>query len=185
MPLKTWKNNPQKLLIIGSDPFFITANRLKSSRNLNSCSIKKRWGFPSTLEFAQFSSRNQSMFIKKIIETQDISILQSYCRSEITEDSRKSLYARNHSIHFLVLCIAILRLSSLSATAVKTPWSTSIQPKLAPQKIHLNLQVSNNLCLYYRQAEIHLKVCLWHFPEFLFDFSISSISDENICPWLI
>ena len=41
MPLKTWKNCPQKLLIIGPQSFFFSiANRPKISPNLIFCSIK-------------------------------------------------------------------------------------------------------------------------------------------------
>ena len=40
LTLKTWKNHPKKLLIIGPIFFFRIANRPKSSPNLNSCSIK-------------------------------------------------------------------------------------------------------------------------------------------------
>ena len=38
--MKTWKNHPQKLLIIGPHFFFSIANRPKTSPNLIFCSIK-------------------------------------------------------------------------------------------------------------------------------------------------
>ena len=61
----------------------------------------------------------------------------------------------------------MLRLSSLSATAVKTLvyFNTASfltlydNHTLATQEIHLNLQICNNLCHFYKQAGIHLKVC--------------------------
>ena len=42
LPLKTWKNCPQNLLIIGPNCFFSPANRPKTSPNLIFCSIKMR-----------------------------------------------------------------------------------------------------------------------------------------------
>ena len=39
-PWKTWKNRPQKLLIIDPNFFFSNADWPKSSPNFNSCSIK-------------------------------------------------------------------------------------------------------------------------------------------------
>ena len=41
-PMKTWKNLPQRLLIIGPI-FFLYANRPKTSSNLNFCSIKNAY----------------------------------------------------------------------------------------------------------------------------------------------
>ena len=42
LPLKTWQNGVQNLLIIGTNLYFTIAKQLKARPNLNFCWIKKK-----------------------------------------------------------------------------------------------------------------------------------------------